>query len=195
MMTNPLSFGTSPAAAPQPRTSLGFGSMSEWGQPASAASMWAGQAAPVPAPAPSPVPVPGPAMQFNPGSPVAAPQAPGIAPIPQNEGAGVDAADPAAERGWLGKTFMHEGGGANIQAMGTALQGVGALGSLWSAFQQNRLAKDAFKFQRDTHNTNMRSQVQSYNTSLEDRVRARYSQEGRSAEAADAYIEKNRLSR
>lgn len=191
MMTNPLSFGTSPAAAPQPRTSLGYGSMSEWGQPASAASMWAGQAAPVPAPAPSPVPVPGPAMQFNPGSPVAAPQAPGMPALSPNDGV----IEETAERGWLGKTFMQKDGALNMENFGTAMKGVGALGSLWSAFQQNRLAKDAFKFQRDTHNTNMRNQVQSYNTSLEDRVRARYSQEGRSAEAADAYIEKNRLSR
>lgn len=73
--------------------------------------------------------------------------------------------------------------------------GVGAakvLGNLWNSYQSQKLAKESLNFQKDAYNKNLSNQTQSYNTALEDRVRARYATEGRSGEA-QGYIDKNRL--
>lgn len=74
-----------------------------------------------------------------------------------------------------------------------ALGAVQTLGSLWNSFQQNKLAKESFNFQKDAYNENLANQEQSYNTALEDRINARYVTEGKSQAEADAYIEANRL--
>ena len=44
-------------------------------------------------------------------------------------------------------------------------------------------------------NTNLNNSIQSYNTSLEDRARARGVMEGQSDEQVQSYIDKNKLSR
>ena len=94
------------------------------------------------------------------------------------------------------------GGGAAPQAPGFfsqygpaqyALGAIQTLGSLWNSFQQNKMAKEAMKFQKEAYNTNLANQEQSYNTALEDRINARYVTEGKSQAQADSYIEKNRL--
>jgi hypothetical protein len=86
--------------------------------------------------------------------------------------------------------FFQEGGGASI-----ALGAIQVLGSLWSSFQQNKLAKENLRFQKEAYYTNLENQEQSYNTELEDRINARYATEGRenaSAQAAD-YVARNKL--
>ena len=76
-----------------------------------------------------------------------------------------------------------------------ALGSIQTLGSLWNSFQQNKLAKQTFKFQKEAYATNLANQEQSYNTELEDRINARYVTEGRTNVEADkaAYLDKNRL--
>lgn len=76
-----------------------------------------------------------------------------------------------------------------------ALGAIQTLGSLWNSFQQNKLAKQSFQFQKEAFQTNLENQEQSYNTELEDRINARYVTEGRTNVEADkaAYLEKNRL--
>ena len=74
-----------------------------------------------------------------------------------------------------------------------ALGAIQTLGSLWNSFQQNKLAKESMKFQKEAFATNLANQEQSYNTALEDRINARYVTEGKSQAEADSYIEKNRL--
>lgn len=74
-----------------------------------------------------------------------------------------------------------------------ALGAIQTLGSLWNSFQQNKMAKESFKFQKEAYATNLANQEQSYNTALEDRINARYVTEGKSQAEADSYIEKNRL--
>lgn len=86
------------------------------------------------------------------------------------------------EGGALGK------GGAASMVLG----GLETLGTLWGAFQQNKLAKQSLKFQKKAFKTNLANATQVYNTALEDRIRARYATEGRSEEA-DAKIRENRL--
>ena len=94
------------------------------------------------------------------------------------------------------------GGGAAPQGPGFfsqygpaqfALGAIQTLGSLWNSFQQNKMAKESMKFQKEAFATNLANQEQSYNTALEDRINARYVTEGKSQAEADSYIEKNRL--
>jgi hypothetical protein len=93
-------------------------------------------------------------------------------------------------------------GGNGIGNLGTPFStdslklGLGAiqtLGSLWMGFKQNQLAKNALKLQNRAFETNLKNQTQSYNTALEDRIRARYNTENRNPSEADAYISANRL--
>lgn len=81
------------------------------------------------------------------------------------------------------------------QKFGYVTDGIGAIGGLWGAIQQNKIAKQQLALSRDAFETNMRNSIQSYNTTLEDRIRARYAMEGRGSSEADAYLDDNRLRR
>jgi hypothetical protein len=78
-----------------------------------------------------------------------------------------------------------------------ALGAIQTLGSLWNSFQQNKLAKQSFNFQKQAYETNLANQTKTYNTELEDRIRSRY--EGMEGDRttndakANDYIAKNRL--
>lgn len=85
--------------------------------------------------------------------------------------------------GWFGKDGK----------MNTIIGGVQVLGSLWNSYQQHKMAKEQMGFAREQWDTNLKNQTQTYNTALEDRIRARHFTEGKGAEATDAYIEKNSL--
>lgn len=75
----------------------------------------------------------------------------------------------------------------------SALGAIQTLGSLWNSFQQNKLAKESMKFQKEAFATNLANQEQSYNTALEDRINARYVTEGKSQADADAYVQEHSL--
>lgn len=83
--------------------------------------------------------------------------------------------------------FFQQGGGAQL-----ALGAVQTIGNLWNSFQQNKMARKSLALQETAYNNNLADQRGSYNTALEDRIRARYATEGRS-EQANSYIEANRL--
>lgn len=103
--------------------------------------------------------------------------------------------DPA-QMGWkgaLGGLFRNEDGSFNMDGIGSLAKGIGGLGALWMGFQQNKLAQDALSFQKEAYQTNLANSIGSYNMTLEDRIRSRYAQEGRSAAAADRYISKHKL--
>lgn len=89
---------------------------------------------------------------------------------------------------FFGDGFFEKGGGASL-----ALGGLATLGSFYSSFQQNRLAKRTLKFQKKAFQTNLRNSTKVFNTALEDRIRARFATEGRSTADADAKIAANRL--
>jgi len=74
-----------------------------------------------------------------------------------------------------------------------ALGAIQTLGSLWNSFQQNRMAKESFKFQKEAYATNLQNQEQSYNTALEGRINAQYATEGRSQSEADSYVDRHSL--
>lgn len=82
--------------------------------------------------------------------------------------------------------------GPNLGTLDLAVRGIGTIGSLWQAWEANKLAKQQFAFQKNVTNANMANQIQAYNTTLEDRARSRYHTEG-TPEMAQGYVEKNRL--
>lgn len=85
--------------------------------------------------------------------------------------------------------------GWNAPTLKMGLSGLNTLGNLWGAWQSNRLARDQLNFTKDVTNTNLNNQIQSYNTALEDRARARGAMEGKTTAETQAYIDKNRLNR
>ena len=93
----------------------------------------------------------------------------------------------------VGSTGSNSGFGLNLDTAKLALSGLGTIGNLWAAFQAQKLAKKQFDFTKRITETNLANQVQSYNTTLEDRGRSRAFAEGQSASDARAYIDKNRL--
>ena len=90
------------------------------------------------------------------------------------------------------QSFMGQIGGP----MGIANAGLGlvqTIGSLWSAYNANKLAKEQFKFTKGITETNLANQIQSYNTALGDRARSRAGVEGQTDAQRDAYIRDNQL--
>lgn len=85
--------------------------------------------------------------------------------------------------------------GFNMETGKLLLGGIQSIGSIWNAWEAQKLAKKQFAFQKDITETNLRNQIQSYNTTLEDRSRSRAQTEGQSAATAQSYVDKNRLSR
>lgn len=106
-----------------------------------------------------------------PGLTMGAPGVPGLRPSPGVAGAygslpnwGTD-----APKGLLEGTGL----GFNMPTMQLGLQGLGSLASLWMGNKSLGMAKDQFNFTKDMTNTNLNNQLQTYNTSLEDRLRTR----------------------
>jgi hypothetical protein len=85
--------------------------------------------------------------------------------------------------------------GMNIGTGQLALGGLAALGNLWGASKAQGLAEDQFDFTKKITNTNLNNQIKSYNTALADRIRSRTATEGGSQQDAEAYLQKNSLSR
>lgn len=83
--------------------------------------------------------------------------------------------------------------GMNLDTAKLALGGLQTIGSLWQAWEANKLAKQQLNFQKQAFDTNLTNQIASYNTSLEDRTRARAFTEGMSADDAQAYIDAHKL--
>lgn len=85
--------------------------------------------------------------------------------------------------------------GANSQTLGMGLNALNSVGNLWGAWQASKIAKDQLNFTKDTTNTNLNNSIQSYNTALTDRARARGATEGQSSQEIQSYIDQNRLNR
>ncbi|AEJ81600.1 gp081 [Erwinia phage vB_EamP-S6] len=85
--------------------------------------------------------------------------------------------------------------GDNSQGLGSLLQGIGALSSIFSTNKQIGLAQDNLNFQKEAYNTNLSNQISTYNTNLEDRIRGRYAAGDQSESQVQDYLNKNRLSK
>lgn len=83
--------------------------------------------------------------------------------------------------------------GYNIPTLQLGMQGLGTLGNLWGGYQSQKLAKDAFKFQKGMAEKNYANQIKNYNTALTDRATTRGFVQGDSAEETQQYINENKL--
>lgn len=95
----------------------------------------------------------------------------------------------------FGMNSQPQGFGFNLPTLGGAFQGLSSLGNIWNAFQSQKLAKDQFNFAKQTGETNLANSIQSYNTQIQDRARARGAAEGQSDAAIQDYIARNNLTR
>ena len=95
----------------------------------------------------------------------------------------------------VGSGMGGSGFGFNMDTGKLMLGGLQTIGSLWNAFQAQKLAKKQFNFQKEITEKNMANQIKTYNTTLADRGRARAAVEGQSPEVAAAYVRDNSLSR
>lgn len=84
-------------------------------------------------------------------------------------------------------------GNLNLGNMETLTGIVGTLGTLYGAWQQHKLAKESFNFQKEAYEKNMANQTKSYNTALEDRIRSRNSFTGADDSKSDDYLKKHSL--
>lgn len=91
-----------------------------------------------------------------------------------------------------GLSGIEKGFGLGTQA----LQGLGSMASLFTAFKSLGLAKQDLALKKQSQETNLNNQVQSYNTALSDRIKGRASQNGNmSAQDQQDYINKNSVSK
>ena len=88
----------------------------------------------------------------------------------------------------LNPGFFQKGGGLQI-----GLGALQTLGNLWNSFQQIKLAKEQFSFQKDAWRTNLANQEKSYNTSLENRARSANTFNGTDKATTDTYIKEHSL--
>ena len=83
--------------------------------------------------------------------------------------------------------------GFNLDTLRLGLGGLQTIGNLWNSFQANKLASEQFDFTKGITKTNLANSIQSYNTSLADRINARSFTEGRPEGYAAGYIADNKM--
>ena len=189
-MTYPYTYPTSQAPSP-----LGFTGMPTSDQLRS----WTSTApAPLGVAAPNAAPAGYQITPFQYQAPGAAPTAPTTSAAHYPAPIGPAPADaPAAEDmslwdGAKGLVWDKEKG-FNLDGLEMISKGIGTIGSIWGAVQQNKLASEMFDFQKQTYADNYANQIASYNTALQERADGRASQEGRGQRWADRYVEKNKI--
>lgn len=145
----------------------------------------------------------GPSIPVTPPSAMsfAAPAVPTVAPmgvsapaVPSVAAAtATGAATDPAKRGMFEQIWKTEDGELNFDGLESITKILGTAGSLFGAYQQQKLARDAFDFSKKTFETNLNNSRKTYNTALEDRIGSRHAFEGRSSGETEAYLNRNRL--
>lgn len=119
--------------------------------------------------------------------------APTLAPVPATGIQVGQMAQPQAAGGGMFGGNSNNGLGFNLGTGQLLLGGVQAIGNLWNAWQTQQLAREQFDFTKGITNTNLANQIQTFNTSLSDRMHARGAMQSNSPEEINRYIEENRL--
>ncbi len=83
--------------------------------------------------------------------------------------------------------------GLNMGTAGALFNGLSTIGGLWSAFQQNKMAKQAQRQSLAFANKNLENSTSAYNAQVENTGRSRAFMEGMSPEQAQSYLDKTRL--
>lgn len=84
--------------------------------------------------------------------------------------------------------------GMNMPTLKLGLGALGTLGGLYTAFQGMGLAQDKLDFIKETTQTNLANEIQSYNTRLGDKARTAQVINGWTDERTSNYISNNNLS-
>jgi len=98
-----------------------------------------------------------------------------------------------SQGGFMNGFFGNKDDGANWGNIGKIGSGLETLGNIWNAYQQTKMAKESFNFQKQAYAEQLGDSRQVYNTSLEGRARARFNTEGGSQEQADQYVNNHAL--
>ncbi len=96
------------------------------------------------------------------------------------------------ERNGIGKTLWNKEGGLDMGNIGSIMNTIGGFGKLYMGYKANKISEDTLAFNKESYAKNLAGQIKSYNLALEDRVRARHSQNG-TEDTADAYINKHKM--
>lgn len=83
--------------------------------------------------------------------------------------------------------------GFNAPTLGLGIGALSALGNLWGGYQASRLANKQYNLAKEAYRTNLANSIQSYNTALTDRIRARAAMETGDKYAYDDYLNENKL--
>jgi hypothetical protein len=95
----------------------------------------------------------------------------------------------------LGAGASPPGFGMNLPTLQLGMNALQTGAGLYTGLQALGLANKQYKLSREMANANLNNSISSYNTSLEDRARARYGVEGKSQDAATAYIDSHKMTR
>lgn len=85
--------------------------------------------------------------------------------------------------------------GFNLPTLQLGMQGLGALGSLYTGYKSLGLAQDQFDFNKKMATTNLNNSVTAYNTGLEDRLRTRAQFGGQPADSWKSDFERLKATR
>ena len=94
---------------------------------------------------------------------------------------------------WLSNTFGNGEGGLDLDKLGTAFDGLKSVFGIWGGMKQLGMAKDAYEFEKKSYQENVANQKKTYNSTLEDRQRARAAFAGEDEKSVDDYVKKHRL--
>lgn len=112
---------------------------------------------------------------------------------PTSAGAQTGAQAAGTSGNWLTNTFMNKEGGLDMGNLGTLFDGLKSVFGIWGGLQQLGMAKDAFNFEKEAYIENRDNQKKSYNSTLEDRQRARAAFAGESDAETQRYVDKHKL--
>lgn len=113
----------------------------------------------------------------------------------QNPGGSVHDRYLQSQTKYLDQMMQQNRFGFNMNTFNNVIGGISALGSLWGAWEDRKLAKKQWKLQKSVLKTNMMNQIQSYNNSLRDRLDTRAHMEGRDQASADRQFEERKARR
>lgn len=92
----------------------------------------------------------------------------------------------AENSGWFGI----EGLGKNVGTLKMGLDILGGAAGVWNAAQQNKLAKQNFKYQTGLMDTNLQNSMRAFNLALDDKMRSRQVVEGLSDNERQAFMDR-----
>jgi hypothetical protein len=80
-----------------------------------------------------------------------------------------------------------------LEGLGSIAQGIASLGQVFAAIQGTKIAKEQLALSKEAYQTNLANTTKTYNTALEDRIKARTAMQSGTADDVSSYLSKNSL--